>query len=189
VDWGITLAMSFEISFTRRYCMSHRLFNLKNSRCFIPHGHNEHVRVWLMAAGGTDQLDGAINMMAPFAVLKSRWHQWIDDHVDHSLQLSSHDQLLDYFKTTEPENLPRIMVMPGDPTTELLAACFLSKINAILFDQGLAVRCHKIEIIETPTNSVSFSGNPATVISTDHYIGASSPWWQRPDMSINDLDI
>lgn len=180
--------MSFEITFTRRYCMSHRLSNLRNSRCFVPHGHNEYVKVSLISVG-PDQLDGAINMMAPFAVLKSVWHKWIDDHVDHCLQLSCHDQMLEYFREKEPENLPHIMVMPGDPTTEVLAACFLSKINAILFDQGLAVRCHKVEIIETPTNSVSFSGDPAEVISTDHYIGVSPPWWQRPDMAINDLDL
>ncbi|VAW07049.1 6-carboxy-5,6,7,8-tetrahydropterin synthase [hydrothermal vent metagenome] len=180
--------MSFEISFTRRYCMSHRLFNIKNSRCFIPHGHNEYVKVHLISQSH-DMLDGAVNMIAPFAILKKRWHQWIDDHVDHSLQLSSQDQMLDYFKTTEPENLAHIMVMPGDPTTEVLAACFMSKINALLFDQGITVHCRKIEIIETPTNSVSFTGDPAQAICTDHYDGPEIPWWQRPDMSINDLDL
>jgi len=180
--------MSFEICFTRRYCMSHRLFTLKNSRCFIPHGHNEYVKAHLVSSGGNG-LDGSANMMAPFSVLKKYWHQWIDNHVDHSLQLSSQDQMLAYFKTTEPENLPNLMVTPGDPTTEVLAACFMSKINAILLDQGLSVHCRKIEIIETPTNSVSFSGDPADVICRDHYDGPDMAWWQRPDMSINDLGI
>jgi len=168
--------------------MSHRLFNMKNSRCFVPHGHNEYVKVYLVSRG-YDNLDGAVNMMAPFAVLKAAWHGWIDDHVDHSLQLSSRDQMLDYFKSHEPENLPHIMITPGDPTTELLAACFMSKINAILFDQGLAVHCRKIEIIETPTNTVTFSGDPDQIICADHYDGPDMPWWQRPDMSINDLDM
>ncbi len=168
--------------------MSHRLFNLKGSRCFIPHGHNEYVKVYLVSTG-YNQLDGAVNMMAPFAVLKSVWHKWIDDHVDHSLQLSSQDPMLDYFKEQEPENLPHILITPGDPTTEVLAACFMSKINAILFDQGLAVRCDKVEIVETPTNTVSFRGDPAEVICTDHYGGPELPWWGRADMSINDLDL
>ena len=168
--------------------MSHRLFNIRNSRCFVPHGHNEYVKVTLVSTGN-DQLDGAVNMMSPFAVLKAVWHKWIDDHVDHSLQLSSQDQMLDYFKTKEPENLLHIMITPGDPTTEVLAACFMSKINAILFEQGLAVRCNKVEIEETPTNTVTFSGDPAQVICTDHYGGPDVPWWQRPDMSINDLDL
>ncbi len=180
--------MSFEICFTRRYCMSHRLFNIKNSRCFVPHGHNEYVKVYLSTTA-YDTLDGAVNMMAPFAVLKKVWHEWIDDHVDHSLQLSSQDQMLDYFKSTEPENLAHIMITPGDPTTEVLAACFMSKINAILRDQGLSVCCHKVEVIETPTNTVTFSGDPKAIISADHYQGAAVPWWERPDMSINDLDL
>lgn len=180
--------MSFEICFTRRYSMSHRLFNIRNSRCFVPHGHNEYVKVTLISTGN-DLLDGAVNMMAPFAILKKVWHEWIDDHVDHCLQLSSQDQMLDYFKETEPENLKHIMITPGDPTTEVLAACFMSKINALLFNQGIAVRCSKIEIIETPTNTVTFCGDPAQVICTDHYDGAEPPWWQRPDMSINDLEL
>lgn len=178
--------MSFEICFTRRYCMAHRLFNMRNSRCFVPHGHNEYVKVFLVSAGN-DTLDGAVNMMAPFAVLKRLWHQWIDDHVDHALQLSSQDHMLDYFREREPENLPHIMVTPGDPTTEVLAACFMSKINVLMHDQGIGVRCQKIEIIETPTNTVTFTGDPHQVISTDHYDGPETPWWQRPDMSINDL--
>lgn len=180
--------MSFEICFTRRYCMSHRLFNIRNSRCFVPHGHNEYVKVTLISTG-SDLLDGAANMMAPFAVLKEVWHRWIDDHVDHSLQLSSQDPMLDYFKEKEPENLKHIIITPGDPTTELLAACFMSKINALLLEQELAVRCRKVEIAETPTNSVIFIGDPGQVICTDHYDSAESSWWQRPDMSINDLDF
>lgn len=168
--------------------MSHRLFNLKNSRCFVPHGHNEYVKVTL-ASLTNERLDGEVNMRAPFALLKERWHQWIDDHVDHSLHLSSRDQMLDYFKQREPENLPHIMVTPGDPTTEILAACFFSKINAFLQDQGLGLRCQKLEIIETPTNSVSFGGDADEVICTDHYNGPDRGWWTRPDMSINDLDL
>jgi len=127
-------------------------------------------------------------MIAPFALLKERWHQWIDNHVDHSLHLSGQDQMLDYFKSTEPETLAHIMVTPGDPTTEILAACFMSKINALLDDQNIGVRCRKIEVMETPTNSVIFRGDPAEVICRDHYAGPAIPWWQRADMSINDLD-
>jgi len=178
--------MSFEICFTRRYCMSHRLFNIRNSRCYVPHGHNEYVKVHLVS-GGNDSLDGAVNMMAPFAVLKRRWHQWIDDHVDHSLHLSCQDQMLDYFREREPEILPHILVTPGDPTTEVLAACFMAKINALLHDQGIGVHCRKIEIIETPTNTVTFSGDPEQALSTAHYDGPDIPWWRRPDMTINDL--
>jgi len=180
--------MNYEICFSRRFSMSHRLFNIKNSRCYVPHGHNEYVKVHLSRPEG-DRLDGSKNMMAPFASLKKVWHQWIDDHVDHTMQLSSQDPLLNYFREHEPENLKHIMITPGDPTTEVLAALFLSKINIILKDQGLGIHCHRIEIEETPTNTVAFSGNPDDVICTDQYENGDRRWWKRADMSINDLDL
>lgn len=176
----------FEICFTRRYCMSHRLFNLKNSKCFVPHGHNEYVKVYLV--GNSDMpLDGNHNMNNGFSTLKSTWHNWIDNAVDHSMQLSNHDPLLDYFKEKEPENLPHLLITPGDPTTEILAACFYAKINAFLKNDGIDMRCNRVEIEETPTNTVIFTGDPDEAISTEHYGGPDIPWWKRPDMTINDL--
>jgi len=177
----------FEICFTRRYCMSHRLFNLKNSKCFVPHGHNEYVKVTLRS-DDDDNLDGNCNMSNGFKSLKSTWHNWIDNAVDHSMQLSNHDPLLNYFKENEPENLPHILLTPGDPTTEILAACFYSKINAFLQDEGLNVSCTRVEIEETPTNTVIFKGDPTKAINRDNYHGPDIPWWQRADMSINDLE-
>ncbi len=186
--------MMFEICFTRRYCMSHRLFNLKNSKCFVPHGHNEYVKVYL-ASTKEDSLDGDANMSNGFKSLKSTWHNWIDNAVDHSMQLSILDPLLDYFKKNEPENLPHILITPGDPTTEVLAACFFSKINAFLQNEDLNMQCIKVEIEETPTNTVIFQGDPLQAISTINYPGNTLlnsqgntvAWWQRPDMTINDL--
>lgn len=166
--------------------MSHRLFNLKNSKCFVPHGHNEYVKVHLVS-DGDDALDGSWNMSNGFKSLKSTWHQWIDDAVDHSMQLSNLDPLLDYFKSNEPENLKYTMITPGDPTTEVLAVLFYSKINAFLNAQDINMRCNRVEIEETPTNTVIFSGDPLKAISTDQYQGPEIPWWQRADMSINDL--
>lgn len=172
----------FEICFTRRYSMSHRLFNMKNSRCFVPHGHNEFVSVYLRTEKDSP-LDGQANMFAPFEDLKKSWHRWIDDSVDHSLQLSDKDPMLDYFREKEPENLPHILITPGDPTTEALAACFFAKINAFLAADELGVVCHKLEIEETPTNKVIFSGDPKVALG--HH--ERQPWWERADMDINDL--
>ena len=180
--------MMFEIFFTRRYCMSHRLFNLKDSKCFVPHGHNEFVKVRLVS-GGDDKLDGNGNMSNGFKSLKDTWHNWIDNSVDHSMQLSNKDPLLNYFKENEPENLKHILITPGDPTTEALAACFYAKVNAFLSNEGIKMHCQQVEIEETPTNSVIFSGDPDRVISTAHYEGPLIPWWKRPDMSINDLEF
>jgi 6-pyruvoyltetrahydropterin/6-carboxytetrahydropterin synthase len=172
----------FTLVFTRRYCMGHRL-RRSERKCAIPHGHNEVVRVSLQGPE-TKRLDGASNDLAPFGAAKGRWHAWIDGQVDHALQLDEADPLIGYFRQHEPEMLDRIMTFPGDPTTELLAACFAAKANAILADEGLGLTCSRVEIEETPTNTVVFEGDPANVLPV---VGGRDAWWARPDDSINDL--
>lgn len=162
------------------------MFNLKNSKCFVPHGHNEFVKVHL-ASDGDDSLDGISNMTNKFETLKKTWHNWIDNAVDHSMQMTAADPLLDYFKENEPENLKHLLLTPGDPTTEVLAACFFSKINSFLVDEKLKMKCVRLEIEETPTNTVVFQGDPKKAISLTQYDGPQIPWWERADMSINDL--
>lgn len=172
----------FSLVFTRRYCMGHRL-RRSDRKCAIPHGHNEYVRIVLQGRDA-GRLDGVRNDLAPFGAAKGRWHAWIDNHVDHALQLDAADPLLSYFRDHEPEMLDRILVLPGDPTTELLAACFASKANAILGDEGLDLVCCRVEIEETPTNTVVFEGDPDDALPE---AARGTGWWSRPDMSINDL--
>ncbi len=45
--------------------------------------------------------------------------------------------------------------------------------------------CAEIRIDETPTNIVTFSGDPRAVLPS---LSLTRPWWTRPDMSINDLE-
>ena len=72
---------------------------------------------------------------------------------------------------------------PGDPTTEMLAACLMAKLNAFLAADGNGLRCVELTVEETPTNAVTLNGDPADVLPAGHGAG----WWQRPDDSINDL--
>ena len=130
----------FKLEFTRRFSMAHRLLNGGHIKCATPHGHNEYVTVTLEAVK-PEPLDGAANMVEPFALAKRRWHKWIDSHVDHAFHLSDSDPLLGYFQTHEPDKLALILVTPGDPTTEVLAVCFMAKINALLADDGGRLRC------------------------------------------------
>jgi 6-pyruvoyltetrahydropterin/6-carboxytetrahydropterin synthase len=92
--------------------------------------------------------------------------------------------LIEVFARIEPEILPRLMVMPGDPTTELLAACFMAKLNAFLAAEGGRLTCVEVQIEETPTNTVAFDGDPALVIPAGT---EDDSWWWRADNSINDL--
>jgi 6-pyruvoyltetrahydropterin/6-carboxytetrahydropterin synthase len=175
----------FSLVFTRRYAMAHRLISGGSEKCATPHGHNEFVTVTLQATAPA-RLDGETNMVESFEKAKTTWHRWIDGCVDHCLQLSNADPLLDWFRTHEPQQLKRILITPGDPTTEMLACCFMAKLNTILADEGGRLRCVRIEIEETPTNKVIFEGDPLRVLP---FAASGAVWWLRADDSINDLTI
>jgi 6-pyruvoyltetrahydropterin/6-carboxytetrahydropterin synthase len=175
----------FSLVFTRRYSMAHRLLSDQSPKCAVPHGHNEIVTARI-AGPALQRLDGRANMVAPFESTKKQWHAWIDNAVDHALQLGQDDPLIDYFRQTEPDRLDRLMIMPGDPTTELLAACFMAKLNAFLEDAGERLRCVELTVEETPTNAVVFTGDPADALPQQS-VTNRAPWWRRPDMSINDV--
>jgi 6-pyruvoyltetrahydropterin/6-carboxytetrahydropterin synthase len=178
----------FGLVFTRRYSMAHRLRAGGSAKCAVPHGHNELV-VAKLEATSARRLDGSSNLVELFEVAKARWHAWVDDQVDHSFHLSEGDPLIAYFREREPEQLPRLLVTPGDPTTEFLAVCFMSKLNAFLADDGGRLRCVEVRIEETPTNTVMFTGEPADFLPDRPGSGNRPPWWRRPDMSINDLAV
>jgi 6-pyruvoyltetrahydropterin/6-carboxytetrahydropterin synthase len=177
----------FSLVFTRRYSMAHRLMADATSKCAVPHGHNELVTVKLQASAAR-RLDGIANMVEPFEIAKTHWHRWIDEEVDHALQLSDRDPLIGYFRQHEPERLSRLLVTPGDPTTELLAACFMAKLNAFLEKDGGLLRCVEVAVEETSTNTVTFTGDPAQALPDRSVTGNRADWWWRADGSINDLD-
>jgi len=174
----------FSLVFTRRYSMAHRLIADASSKCAIPHGHNEQVIARLQPVA-SQRLDGRANMVAPFEQAKARWHRFIDDRVDHAFQLGERDPMIDWFRAHEPERLARLLVTPGDPTTEMLAACFMAKLDAFLAADGNALRCVELTVEETPTNAVTFTGDPAEALPQRDGVC----WWQRADDSINDLDL
>jgi 6-pyruvoyltetrahydropterin/6-carboxytetrahydropterin synthase len=173
----------FNLLFSRRYAMAHRLIAGLSEACAIPHGHNEVVTVTLRPTSPAP-LDGGANMVEPFERAKATWHRWIDGHVDHSLHLSADDPLLDWFASKEPHRLERILVTPGDPTTEILALCMMSKLQALLAADGGRLVCAAIRIEETPTNTVTFDGDPTAYLP---HTAPDHAWWTRADMSINDL--
>lgn len=177
----------FTLVFTRRFSMAHRLLGPDAGKCDVPHGHNEIVRVHLEATAPAP-LDGDANMVASFEDAKHEWHAWIDRHVDHSFQLSETDPLIGYFRDHEPDKLAHILTTPGDPTTEIVAALFMSKINAMLMAGNTGLRCRRIELEETPTNAVTLEGSAGDVLPERSSADAGGDrWWRRADISINDL--
>ncbi|WP_419897571.1 6-pyruvoyl trahydropterin synthase family protein [Roseomonas sp. USHLN139] len=174
----------FGLVFSRRFSMAHRLTSGLSEKCALPHGHNETVTVRLEARR-PQRLDGAANMVEPFERAKARWHGWIDSAVDHAFQVNAADPLLGWFRQHEPARAARLLVTPGDPTTEMLACLMMAKVSAFLAADGGVLRCASIRLEETPTNSVTFDGDPAGFLPAGLPDGA---WWQRADASINDLD-
>ncbi len=167
--------------FSRRFSMGHRLIRGGSESCALPHGHNETVTVRLQARDPA-RLDGGRNMVLPFARAKATWHRWIDAQLDHALQLGEGDPLLDWFAAHEPARAARIVVTPGDPTTELMACLMMAKLSCFLRAEGDALRCVEIRLEETPTNSVVFAGDPFDVLPAPR--PAAACWWRRADMSI-----
>jgi 6-pyruvoyltetrahydropterin/6-carboxytetrahydropterin synthase len=121
-------------------------------------------------------LDGDANMVAEFARAKGRWHRFVDEHLDHALQLSEHDPLLAIADAQFPGW--RIVVTPGDPTTELLAALLAAKCQRFLDADTTSLRVARVTIEETPTNSVVFEGDPRDVLPA-----RDDAWWWRADDS------
>jgi 6-pyruvoyltetrahydropterin/6-carboxytetrahydropterin synthase len=170
------------LEFTRRYAMAHRLLATQSPKCAIPHGHNEFVTIRLEPEARFRF--GGANSAAPFEVVKRRWHQWIDEHVDHALHLDENDPLIGFFREREPERLSQIMTFQGDPTTEALAACFWLKLSAFVALDRLPFSVREIRIEETPTNTVVLTRNQFDPATCGLRAGA---WPWRADMSINDF--
>ncbi|MDI2112653.1 6-pyruvoyl trahydropterin synthase family protein [Commensalibacter nepenthis] len=173
-----------ELVFTRRFAMAHRLIHGSSEVCATPHGHNEEVKIYLKPMH-PQSLDGKMNVVAPFHKAKGTWHRFIDNSVDHAFQLAENDPLVDWFVQNEPRRLSKLLITPGDPTTELLACLFMSKLNNFLSAEQSGLYCEQIEILETPTNTVRFTGNPLEFIPNIR--PPEQCWWQRADMSISDL--
>ncbi len=171
--------------FTRRFSMGHRLIHSANESCSLPHGHNEYVTVTLKQ-NQTVPLDGISNMPISFENAKNTWHRFVDERLDHALQLAHDDPLLQWFRVNEPTRASRIIVTPGDPTTELMACLLKAKLTAFLKAENSILYCSELSIRETSTNMVSFQGNPSDILPQQD-INKGTPWWNRPDMSISDL--
>ena len=171
----------FRLRFSRRYSMGHRLLSGQAPNCRIPHGHDEVVTVDIVHVANA-RPDPDTNMLAEFDRVKRRWFQWIDRAVDHSFHVGYQDPLIAFFRDEEPGLLDRLLVTPGDPTTEIRAICFKAKIGAFLTQDEPDFRCQRLTIQETPANAVETSAS-----TFSHILPPGDHWWQRADLSINDL--
>lgn len=169
--------------FTRRFEAAHRLMSDKSLKCQNPHGHSWTVKVTVEAVA-PQPLDLQVNMVEEFGAAKKKWHTWIDEYVDHSVMFNINDvELIDTIRRLVPHT--KMMLTPGDPTTEMCCALFMAKFNRFLeVEHNSRLLCTRIELIETPTNTVVFEGNSYTHLPA---VPIGEAWWSRDDMSTNDL--
>lgn len=171
--------MRIEIS--RKWEGSHRLISgvNKGTLCSLPHGHTWKVTAFFEAIAPFN-LDGHSNVLILFSDLKKRWHHWIDNHIDHSIFLNSTDPLISFLQKENPQS--RIVVTPGDPTTEMIACLFKAKLESFILDENFQVLCRQIHIQETATNAVTYAGNPKETLSSIKFDGPK--WWNQADYSV-----
>ncbi|MBX9767133.1 MAG: 6-carboxytetrahydropterin synthase [Bdellovibrionales bacterium] len=173
--------------FKRKWEAAHRLIEgvNKNTLCSQPHGHTWNVEVEIVERE-TRALDGGANVIAPFSEVKGLWHQWIDQHVDHGFFFNVRDPMLKFILEHNPEG--RHVVLPGDPTTEVIAATFFLKLSAFLAKTQPQLKLKKLTIHETQTNSISLEGNAEQFLPAGAQgSGTQSRWWARADFSTHDL--
>ena len=77
--------------------MAHRLYNSPDTKCFVPHGHNEVVTVTLLATNNK-RLDGKENIVERFSKAKKLWHEWIDNYLKYyNMKKEEFDLVLDKY--------------------------------------------------------------------------------------------
>jgi 6-pyruvoyltetrahydropterin/6-carboxytetrahydropterin synthase len=172
-------------TFTRRISMAHRLIADSTSKCASGHGHNIIIH-WDLVSNTVEtfKFDFHANMMELFATAKGKVHHWLDEHADHSFFLSNKDPMLQWIDEHEPNH--RVMTFPGDPTMEMVSACFFSKFNKLIPND---LYCSSVTIEETPTNAVTVNSAynlydywENNRISSEGVL----PWYNRNDMSTRD---
>ena len=171
------------LRFTRHFIMAHRLAVGESLKCATPHGHNERVIVDLVAKEAPGRLDGQENVLVEFSRAKGRWHRFVDGALDHGLQLSEDDPFLALVDAHFPAW--RLVVVPGDPATELLTVLLAHKCQTFLDAEETGLRVARLTIEETPTNTVVFEGDPLAAMPARARAAteAGSAWWARADDS------
>lgn len=176
----------YELSFTYRFEAAHRFTGTCSQTCATPHGHTWYAKALFEAA--ENSLSQENDMVMEFARLKTNWKRFIQETVDHSFLHHHLDPILPALRDYIPgfRGLP----FPGDPTTELIAALFYSKLKVM--HEALPgcshVRPVGVIIRETPTNQMIFRAPSAGNSQLLERINSQfKGWWQDPDPAARDL--
>ncbi len=178
----------FALRFEYRFEAAHRFTKTESIPCMTPHGHT-----WKAAlAIKSPQPLNSCEMVEEFGVLKKDWKQFLTAIADHSFFHHAEDPILPALWQHVPSF--RSLPFPGDPTTEMIAACFLKKAYAMGIGKTLSRFEHSLrqqrlendfqmtmEIFETPTNSIAL--DPKNLEVLEKFVPSFSDfegWWEDP---------
>ena len=114
---------------------SHRLLHYQG-KCALLHGHRWKVEVWM--EGRVDQVTG---ILADYNMIRETVESY-----DHQVILNEIDPMVACLMQFQP-----VITTPGDPTSELLAALLIKKIDLACKSAGLDATVVKIRVWESPT--------------------------------------
>ena len=127
------------------FCYGHRLLKYQG-KCRYLHGHNAKLEIEVSAAA----LD-RLGMVRDFGEIKRKVQDWIDEHLDHKMILSTRDPVLPILKQLrEP-----VFVMRDNPTAEAIAKLIYDVVKRM----GFPVTC--VRLWETPQSVATYQARPS----------------------------
>jgi 6-pyruvoyl-tetrahydropterin synthase len=183
--------LNYRLSFKYRFEAAHRFTKSCADSCATPHGHT-----WFAEAhfGAPETCLTHEDMLLEFSQLKGAWKTFIQQTVDHSFLHHYEDPILPALLKFIPKF--RGLPFPGDPTTEMVAALFYSKLCSMHKEmnkelaEGVLIKPMAVYIQETPTNSMTFRP-PLTGTSKllEQIDSKFEGWWQTPEPSDRRLTV
>lgn len=141
-----------------------------------PHGHTWYATLNLQSSSPLNANDMAVE----FHQLKGEWKDLITNVFDHSFMCNMNDPLVEPLLKIHAD--ARLILFPGDPTTELISLLLFSKCEKFLENSKWKdqVTVAGITIDETPTNSIHC--DRAYYKENISRYAAFSGWWTTADM-------
>lgn len=145
----------FRITIRHNFETAHRLSHPDAPiKCQSIHGHSWWATVEIEGESTDEQ-----GMLVEFGAFKKAWRSFLDDHVDHHLLAHERDVVAQAILEVQPE--ARLLRLPFDPTTELLARWLFEQAERVLAPLSSTARVSALHIQETAVNGAEYRPIPS----------------------------
>lgn len=119
----------YRVELSHNFETAHRLGTADSpKKCQSIHGHSWWATVVLEGARVDDS-----GILVEFGAFKKAWRRWLDACVDHALLLRDDDPVAAALLAVVPDM--RLLLLPDNPTTEVIAKLLYDKAVALLRDE------------------------------------------------------